>query len=112
MTTIYAKYDLNDVVFFLFNTNSNIPTKIELYCGIIKQVNVLKSIEGLEISYVLDVCNNDGYTQRELEINENYLFENEKDLFKLFKENIRSYLNPDNIKNFRRMIKEEDDLPF
>jgi hypothetical protein len=111
---INAKYDIGDAVAFLYAEDPrNDSANVKMLMGIIKQVNIMKNADGIKISYFVNMW--DENRQRsggDTEIDEEFLYKDEKDLSRLFRKNLREFLSPENIRVVRSAFKEEDDLPF
>jgi hypothetical protein len=111
---IITKYDIGQQVFFLYAIKT--PTNVGVYTGIVKNIEISCDDHYLLVNYKIDTLYDDHLSHRdcpaELEISEHYLYKDGKDLLKIFNENIRNYLNPENLEILKRKRKEYDDLPF
>lgn len=114
---VITKYNIEDSVLFFYSIKN--PQNVYLFVGIITDIKINCSKHYTEIKYDIDVLPRqypDQLNYREypdkITIEEQYLFKDDRDLFKIFKENVRNYLNPENIKEFKIKKEQNDDLPF
>lgn len=105
-----SKYNINQSVCFLRPLGGN--GNVEVQGGIIKQINVICNARNeVEIKYIVSA------SPGQLEIKEEYLFREEKDVMKFFYKNMKIQLEDVEIKRKRLETQDviddnDDSLPF
>ena len=113
---IETSYNLHDTVFFLESGNS--VGDVSVRCGMIKEIEIKISDNGgtCEVTYKIIMDSSASYQNDWFEVNEEFLFKNEKDVMKFFNKNMKIQLEKTEDKRERLeslvLNEDVDDLPF
>lgn len=100
---INVKYNIDDNVYFVISGYGN--GAFEIKNGVVIEIKIIKNNkEELHITYEIQTERNTYY------VDEAFLFKNDLDLYKFFKENIRSFFEENRVTIKKK--EDVDDLPF
>lgn len=101
---INIKYDINDNVYFVVSSNYG-NGGFEIQNGIVNEIKIIRNDKNKTfITYEIRTKRSSFY------VDEPFLFKNDSDLYKFFKENIRNFIDENRLVSRKKI--EEEDLPF
>lgn len=106
---ILTKHSLGETVYFFYSESEGIG-RVEIQSGKVIEIQTRtirdNGVDTTYVAYKVSV----GRTNCDIE--EDYLFKRDRDVYAFFKENIREYFDNKRAEELRKKKDEDDDLPF